>query len=56
MNLALGRAGILLGALASIAGAVTIAVGAKRQRPYLLRVGRRYAWLVLGAAILAAGK
>ncbi len=55
MTSALGTAGVALGLAASLLGALTLAVGLRRNRPALLRLGRSYAWLVLGGAALAAG-
>lgn len=54
MNAALGSAGVTLGFAGSIIGAVTLAVGLRGRRPALLRLGRPFAWLVLGGAVLAA--
>ena len=34
-------------------GAVTLSVGLRRQRPDLLRLGRTYTWVMLGAAVVA---
>ena len=53
MNAALGTAGVALGLAASLLGVLTLAVGLRSRRPALLRVGRSYAWLVLGGAVLA---
>ena len=53
MNAALGTAGVALGLAASVLGVVTLAVGLRSRRPALLRLGRSYAWLVLGGAVLA---
>lgn len=52
MNLALGRAGVLLGALSATFGAITLIYGVRRNRPQLVRVGQRYAWFVVGAAVI----
>jgi cytochrome c-type biogenesis protein CcmF len=53
VNAALGTAGVALGLASSLLGVVTLAVGLRSRRPKLLRVGRSYAWLVLGGAVLA---
>ncbi len=53
MNAALGTAGVVLGTAASVLGAITMIVGLRGRRPSLLRLGRSYAWLVLGGALLA---
>ena len=55
MNLALGRAGVLLGLLAALFGAATIVVGLVADRPVLRRSGRRYVVLVVIGAVVAAG-
>jgi cytochrome c-type biogenesis protein CcmF len=54
MNAALGTAGVTLGLAASVIGALTLAVGLRSRRAPLLRMGRSYALLVLGGALLAA--
>jgi cytochrome c-type biogenesis protein CcmF len=51
---ALGTAGVTLGLAASVIGAITLAVGLRGRRAPLLRMGRSYAFLVLGGALLAA--
>ena len=53
MNAVLGTAGVALGLAASLLGVLTLAVGLRSRRPALLRLGRSYAWLVLGGAVLA---
>ncbi len=53
MNAALGTAGVTLGLAASVIGALTLAVGLRGRRAPLLRMGRSYAFLVLGGALLA---
>jgi cytochrome c-type biogenesis protein CcmF len=53
VNAALGSAGVTLGLAGSLLGALTLAVGLLRKRPPLLRLGRSYAWMVLGGAVLA---
>jgi cytochrome c-type biogenesis protein CcmF len=55
MNAAIGRDAVLLGFLAAVVGAVTLAVGLVRRRPGALRNGVVYAGLLLLAALLAAG-
>ncbi len=60
MNAALGRAGVTLGFVAAVLGIVTLGVGlwqarkAGDQAEPVLRLGRSFAWLVLGGAVLAA--
>jgi len=54
VNAALGTAGVTLGLAASVIGALTLAVGLRGRRAPLLRMGRSYAFLVLGGALLAA--
>ena len=52
MNVALGTAGVALGLVASVVGALTIAYGLVRKKPELLRLSTAYALLVLlGGAI-----
>jgi cytochrome c-type biogenesis protein CcmF len=52
VNSAIGTAGLVLGATASLLGVVTLAVGLRRGRPALLDTGWRYSLLVLlGAAV-----
>ena len=51
MNALLGQAGVLLGFLAAVFGAVTLGVALVRGKD--LRNGRMYVWLVLGGALLA---
>ncbi|HEU5084118.1 MAG TPA: heme lyase CcmF/NrfE family subunit [Acidimicrobiales bacterium] len=53
MNAALGTAGVTLGLIACVAGAVTMAVGLRGGRPALIRSGRTYALMALGGAVLA---
>ncbi len=53
MNAAIGRAGVLLGFLAALAGIVVLSVGLARRRPGLLENARTYAWLLLAGAVLA---
>ncbi|HEX9992752.1 MAG TPA: heme lyase CcmF/NrfE family subunit [Acidimicrobiales bacterium] len=53
MNAALGRAGVTLGFVAAVLGAVTVAAGLARHRPPMLRAGRSYALLVLLGALVA---
>nr|MDQ3353545.1 heme lyase CcmF/NrfE family subunit [Actinomycetota bacterium] len=63
MNAALGSAGVMLGFVASVLGAVTLASGLRQRGRSgrdgdgglgLLWLGRSFAWLVLGGAVLAA--
>ncbi len=53
MNAALGSAGVALGLVACIAGAVTVGVGLVRDRVALVRTGPRYAYLALAGALLS---
>ena len=53
MNAAIGSSAVVLGLLASIAGAITLAVGLTKDRPNLLRVGRSYTWLIVAGAAIA---
>jgi cytochrome c-type biogenesis protein CcmF len=53
MNLALGRAGVVLGLVGAVFGAVAIVVGLIEDRPALRRTARWYALLVLAGALLA---
>jgi cytochrome c-type biogenesis protein CcmF len=53
VNALLGQYAVLLGLLACAAGIVTIGVGLRNGQPNLLRVGRKYVWFVLGAAVVA---
>jgi cytochrome c-type biogenesis protein CcmF len=54
MNAAVGESAVVLGLVASIVGAVTLAIGLVKGRTRLLRAGRTYTWLILAGAILAA--
>ena len=53
MNAAVGWSAVLLGFLAALAGAGTLAVGLTGHKPHLLRAGRTYAWMLLGSAVVA---
>jgi cytochrome c-type biogenesis protein CcmF len=53
VNAALGTAGIVLGVAASLGGVVTLAVALAQRKPHLHVVGRSYALLALGGAVLA---
>ncbi len=53
MNLALGTAGDVLGFVASLCAVITVAVGLVRKRPDMVRLGRVYTWLIIGAAVLS---
>ena len=53
MNQVLGSSAVLLGFLAALVGALTLAVGLLGKRNVLLRSGRTYTWMILGAALLA---
>ncbi|HMC43565.1 MAG TPA: cytochrome c biogenesis protein CcsA, partial [Acidimicrobiales bacterium] len=54
MNATLGSFGVTLGLLAAVAGALTLASGLLRGSERQLRMGRRYAWVVLAGAVIAA--
>ena len=51
MNATLGSFGVTLGLLAAVAGALTLASGLLRGSERQLRMGRRYAWVVLAGAV-----
>jgi cytochrome c-type biogenesis protein CcmF len=53
VNAALGTAGVTLGLVASLLGALTIAIGLRKHQPSYTRIGRTYTWLVLLGAVLA---
>src|SRR5262245_47787875 len=53
MNVALGSGGVLLGLLASVAGAAVALTGALGRRPSAPKSMTAYGWLVLGGAVLA---
>ncbi|MBA3956166.1 MAG: heme lyase CcmF/NrfE family subunit, partial [Acidimicrobiia bacterium] len=62
VNAALGSAGVMLGFAASVLGVLTLAAGLYQRRKAggvgdgergLLWLGRSFAWLVLGGAVLA---
>ncbi len=53
MNAALGSAGVTLGLVASVLGAITITIGLVRHQPSYVRIGRYYIWLVVLGAVLA---
>jgi cytochrome c-type biogenesis protein CcmF len=53
VNQVLGSSAVLLGFLAALVGALTLAVGLLGKRNVLLRSGRTYTWMILGAALLA---
>ncbi len=55
MTAAFGLGAIFLSFAAAVAGAITIVVGLRTDRPHLLRVGRSYVWIVLLGAVLATG-
>ncbi|MBV8957643.1 MAG: heme lyase CcmF/NrfE family subunit [Actinobacteria bacterium] len=55
VNAALGQGAVLLGLCGSLFGAATLLVGLRSKRAPLLRAGRTYTWMILGAALLAAG-
>jgi cytochrome c-type biogenesis protein CcmF len=52
VNVALGTAGVVLGLVSSVFGALTVGLGLVRHQPYLVRLARNFALLVLlGAAV-----
>jgi cytochrome c-type biogenesis protein CcmF len=53
VNALLGQSAVLLGFLAAVVGAATMATGLARGKPSSLRAGRIYVWLLLGAAVVA---
>lgn len=53
MNAALGTGGVVLGVVGSVGAIITLAMGLRTGRAELLRMGRTYAHLVLGGAILS---
>jgi len=53
VNATIGTAAVVLGATASILGALSLAVGLRRRRPALLQTGRSYALLIVLAAVVA---
>ena len=53
MNLALGRAGVVLGLVAAVFGVISLAVGLLEDRPAVRRTVRWYALLVLAGSLLA---
>ncbi len=53
MNRALGIAGVIVGFGGAFLGIIVLATGLRTQRESLLRMGRSYAAIVLGGAVLA---
>lgn len=53
MNLALGRAGVVLGLAAAAVGAITIVAGLVKDRPAIRQSARWYALLTLTGAVVA---
>ncbi len=53
MNAVVGTAAVALALAGSILGVITLAIGLKRADVRLLRLGHRYAWVVLAGAVLA---
>ncbi|MDQ3107330.1 MAG: cytochrome c biogenesis protein CcsA, partial [Actinomycetota bacterium] len=51
----IGQGAVLLGLLAAVFGAGTLAVGLIKDRPLLRVSSHRFTWLVLGAAVVAVG-
>ncbi len=51
MNAAAGQAAVVLGLVASLGGAVAVAVGLTRDRPRLVQLAADWVWLVLVAAV-----
>ncbi len=54
MNAFVGRSAVLLGLLGCLAGVITLGLGIRHQQARFIRAGRSYAWLLVGAALLAA--
>src|SRR5438309_1319739 len=54
MSATLGTAGVFLGLSGAVLGILTLSLGLARRDPRLLRLGRRYTWVVLAGAVLAA--
>ena len=55
MNAAVGHSAVLLGLVGALVGIATLGWGLVRKKPNLLRAGQSYPWLVLLAAVVAAG-
>ena len=55
MNAAIGQGAVLLGLCGCLFGTATLLAGLRSKRAPLLRAGRTYTWMILGAALLAAG-
>jgi cytochrome c-type biogenesis protein CcmF len=55
MKAALGVAGVTLGFSAAVIGIIVLAVGLRRRDEKVLQSGRRYVFLVLAGALIAAG-
>jgi cytochrome c-type biogenesis protein CcmF len=53
VNVTIGAAACALGLAASLLGIITLTIGLVRNRPDLLRLGRSYTWVLLGAAVVA---
>ena len=53
MRAAIGYGALTAGAAAAVLGIVTILVGVYKERPVLLRIGRRYVFVTLVAAVAA---
>src|SRR5262245_13792474 len=53
MNAVLGTAGVTLGLAATLVGVATLLIGLRRHDPRALRMGRRYAFVAFGGALLA---
>ena len=54
MTAALGYGAVILGLSGAALGILTLAMGLARRDPRLLRLGRRYTWVVIAGAVLAA--
>ncbi|HZN13864.1 MAG TPA: heme lyase CcmF/NrfE family subunit [Acidimicrobiales bacterium] len=52
-NAVLGQSAVILGFLAAVSGAAALAYGLQQRRPAVVRAGRTYVWLLLGAALVA---
>src|SRR5947209_780544 len=53
VNASLGTLAVALGFASSVLGVITLAAGIRARNPKILRAGRSYAGLALGAALLA---
>jgi len=53
MNAAFGSGGVVLGFVGALGAIVTLGAGLRTKRPDLLRMGRTYALMVLGGAVVS---